>query len=179
MKKLISLLCIVYSLHTAAQNTDYTILPNGVGPYKLGINQSAIEKITGKKIKLKNLLTEEGWQDTVKVKYKNTDLELFLQRSYTDSVRYEIVLNGMKLNSPLYKTKAGVGIGDEKLKVITAYDYHSVSFWPEFEDEEYTRRSKTKAVLYVYFDKEGCSLIFHMLNKKVTAIEISYAEEGG
>lgn len=178
MKKILFLLSLVINLQLAAQNTDYTIQANGIGPYKLGIKQAAIEKITGKKIVLKNLLTDEGWQDTVKVKYKNTDLELFLQKSYVDSGKYDIVLNGLKVNNPLYKTKAGVGIGDDKLKVITAYDYHSVSIWPEYEDEEYTRRSKTKAIMYVYFDKEGCSLVFFLLNKKVTAIEISYAEEG-
>ncbi|MCX6316465.1 MAG: hypothetical protein NTW29_04195 [Bacteroidetes bacterium] len=178
MKKLLLLLLIAVAQQIAAQNTDNTIQANGIGPYKLGMKKAAIEKIWGKKIQLKNLLTEEGWQDTITVKYKNTDLQLYLQKSYADSAQFDIVLDGIKVFSPLFKTKAGVGVGDDKLKVINAYEFNSVSIWPEFEDDEFTRRSKTRAIMYVYFDKEGSSFVFHLLNKKVTAIEIGYAEEG-
>lgn len=178
MKKVLFLLLIAMTSRLAAQNNDYIITPNAIGPFKLGIKKAELEKLTGKKITLKHLLTEEGWEDTVKTKYKNTDLELYLQKRYLESEKYDIVLNGIKVTSPLFKTKAGIGIGDDKIKVINAYEYNSITLWPEFEDEEYTRRSKTKSVISVYFDKEGNSLTFYLLNKKVVAIEVSYAEEG-
>jgi transposase len=178
MKKIVFLLFIAIATTAAAQNNDYLVTPNAIGPLKLGTKKTTLEKIIGKKITLKYLLTEDGWQDTVKTKYKNTDITLYLQRNYVDSAVYDIVLSGMMVNNPLYKTRAGIGIGDDKLKVINAYEFNSISLWPEFEDEEYTRRSKTKSVITVYFDKEGNSLTFYLLNKKITSIEVSYAEEG-
>lgn len=178
MKNIIFFLALVVTTQLAAQNNDYLITPTSVGPFKLGTKKAALEKLIGKKITLKYLLTEDGWQDTVKAKYKNTDIDLYLQKSYVDSAKYDIVLNGIKVTSPLYKTKAGVGIGDDKLKIINTYEYNSISVWPEFEDEEYTRRSKTKSMITVYFDKEGNSLSFYLINKKVVSVEVTYSEEG-
>lgn len=178
MKRILFLLFIAISTQIAAQNNDYLITPNGIGPFKLGIKKAQVEKLLGKKITLKNLLAEDGWQDTIKARYKNTDIELYLQRSYETMDKPDIVLGGIRVYSSLYKTQAGIAVGDDKMKVINTYEFYSVSIWPEFEDEEYTRRSKTKAVVSVYFDKEGNSIAFNLTNKKVTSMEVTYSEEG-
>jgi transposase len=178
MKKILLLLLVAFATRIAAQNNDYLVTPNSVGALKMGMKKAELEKLLGKKIILKNLLDKEGYSDTIKTKYKNIDVALYLERFYIEEEKYDIVLQGIKTSSPLCKTKAGIGIGDDKIKIITAYENNSLYIWPEYEDEEYTRRSKTKSVITVYDDKTGNSIIFYLFNKKVTAVEVTYSQEG-
>lgn len=178
MKNIFLLLLIAVSSQIAAQNSDYLITPKGIGPFSLGIKKAEVEKLLGKKITLKNLLKEDGWQDTIKARYKNTDIDIYLQRSYENTDKPDIILGGVRVYSNVYKTQSGITIGDDKMKVVNTYEYNAVNIWPEYEDDEFTRRSKSKAVISVYFDKEGNSISFNLTNKKVTSIEVTFLEEG-
>lgn len=178
MKKLLLILLIAIGNKIAAQNTDYLITAKGIGSLKIGMKKAEVEKVTGKKITLKNLLDKDGYSDTIKTKYKNIDVLLYLERQYLEEEKYDIVLSGIKTTSPLCKTSTGIGIGDDKIKIINAYENSSIYIWPEFEDDTYTKRSKTKVVISVYNDEDGNTINFSLLNKKVISIEITYAMEG-
>jgi chaperonin GroEL (HSP60 family) len=67
-------------------------------------------------------------------------------------------------------------IGDDKMKVITAYENNLLNIWPEYEDEDYTRRSKTRSVILASSDDSNNTLIFYLNNKKVVAFEVTYYE---
>lgn len=178
MRKIMLLLLLALTTGLAAQNTDYLVTQNGMGLLKLGMKKAELEKVLGKKIQLKNLLEKDGYSDTIKVKYKNIDVLVYLEKSWLADDSYELVLSGIRTSSPLCKTAGGIGIGTDKLKIVNAYENSNVYIWPDYEDETYTRRSKTKSVITIFNDDEANSLTFYLLNKKVVAIEITYGMTG-
>jgi hypothetical protein len=177
MKKILFLLMISVATGAAAQNSDYIISWTGMGALKIGTKKADLEKIIGKKITLKNLIGDEGYSDTIKTKYKNIDVQLYLIRQYNEE-NPDIVLQGIRITSPLCKTKAGIGIGDDKMKIINVYENNTLYIWPDYDDDTFTNRSKTKSVITVSADNIENALTFHLTNKKVVAIEISYSEGG-
>lgn len=178
MRKIMLFLLLALTTGLAAQNTDYLVTPKGIGQLKLGMKKAELEKVLGKKIQLKNLLEKDGYSDTIKAKYKNIDVQVYIEKSWVDEDNYELVLSGIRTSSPLCKTAGGIGIGTDKLRIVNAYENSTVYIWPEYEDDTYTRRSKTKAVISVFSDEEANSLNFYLVNKKVASIEVTYAMEG-
>jgi hypothetical protein len=177
MKKLLLLLSVFFAIGAAAQNNDYLVTWNGIGPLRIGMSKADVEKILGKKLTLKNLLNkDEGYADTLKVKYKNADLQIYFEKQYVDENNYDIVLQGMRTSSPLCKTKIGIGIGDDKMKIINAYEYNTLYLSQEFEDDTYTKRSKTRSMISIYSDDSGNSIVLYLVNKKVVTIEVTYSE---
>lgn len=176
MKKLFFLVLTLMALRSSAQNTDYIVSLNGIGPLKIGATKAVLEKTLGKKIQLKNLLDKEGYSDTIKTKFKSIDIILYFSKQYVDENKEDIVLSGIRSSSPLCKTNAGISIGDDKIKVITRYENDMISLWPDYEDDTYTKRSKTKSVINVSADNNDNTIIFYLLNKKVVAFEVTYYE---
>lgn len=177
MRKIFLLLVIAFATKLSAQNTDYIVSMTGIGPLKIGTKKAELEKILNKKLTLRYLAdNDSGYADTIRTKYKSIDITLYLGKEYVDENKTDIILTGIKTSSPLCKTKAGIGIGDDKMKVINAYETNMLNIWPEFEDENYTRRSKTKSVILVYDDESANTIIFHLNNKKVVAFEVTYYE---
>lgn len=177
MRKILFLLLVCSTFAATAQNNDYLVTAKGIGALKLGMKKAALEKVLNKKITLKYLSDKDsGYADTIKTKYKNADVTLYLGKEYVDENTEVVVLNGILCSSPLCKTKSGIGIGDDKMKIINTYEFNSVNIWPEFEDENYTRRSKTKSVIYVTFDDDENTVVFHLVNKKVVSFEVTYYE---
>ena len=177
MKKIFLLLVIAFATRVNAQSNDYLVTMNGIGALKIGTKQAALEKIIGKKITLKNLLNkEEGYADTIKAKYKNIDVLLYLERQYDSEEKSEIVLQGIKTSSPLCKTQSGIGIGDDKIKIINVYENFTLYLWPDYTDDTYTTRSKTKSVINVSGDDSPNAITFYLTNKKVTSIEVGYSD---
>jgi hypothetical protein len=177
MRKVLLLLFIAITATSFAQNTDYIVSMNGIGSLKIGIKKAAIEKVLGKKIILKYLSDKDsGYADTIKAKYKSIDVNLYLGKQYVDENTQEIVLTGVLSASPLCKTKSGISIGDDKIKIINVYENNSLYVWPDYEDDTYSKRSKTKSVISVSFDDSGNSIVFHLVNKKVVSFEVVYYE---
>ena len=177
MKKIILLLVIAFATKLSAQNTDYIVSMEGIGALKLGLKKAELEKLLNKKITLKYLSDlDSGYADTIKTKYKNMDVILYLGRHYIDEDKSEIVLNGIRTSSPLCKTKTGIAIGDDKMKVVNLYEDYTLSIWKEFEDDTYTRRSKTRSVIFASADDSDYTIIFYLNNKKVVAFEVTYYE---
>ncbi len=177
MRKLVILLLMAFSIKAVAQNNDYIVTMTGMGDLKMNMTIAALEKVLNKKITLKNLLNKEGgYADTIKTKYKNIDVQLYLEDQYIDEKKSEIQLKGIKTSSPLCKTKSGIGIGDDKLKIINAYEDYPVNIYPSYEDDSYTKRSKTKSTITVSNDENSNVITFFLNNKKVIAIELAYNE---
>jgi len=177
MKKLLFFLFTAVTLHAAAQNTDYIVSMTGIGPLKIGLNKEGLEKLLNKPITLKYLLDKEnGYADTIRAKYKSIDVTLYLGKQYLDENKEEIALTGIRSSSPLCKTKAGIGIGDDKIKIINLYENNMLYIWPDFEDDTYTKRSKTKSTINVSNDDSDNTIIFYLVNKKVVAFEVTYYE---
>jgi hypothetical protein len=177
MRKIFSLLLICIATNCLAQNTDYIVSMSGIGALKPGITKAALEKVLGKKIVLKYLSDKDsGYADTIKTKYKNIDVIIYLGRQYVDEDKQDIVMTGVRSSSPLCRTKAGIGIGDDKIKVINVYENNTLFIWPDYEDDSYTKRSKTRSVISVSADDSDNTIIIYLLNKKVVSFEVAYYE---
>lgn len=161
MKKLILILLILFSIKANSQNNEYIVTMDGIGAIKIDMKQDELEKILNKKIPLTNPLdTVSGaWYDSAKIKYKNIDLRLEFQRTYTDENNFYMRITAMQTNSPLCKTKTGIGIGSDKLKIIAAY-------------EDYTLIVTKEAIIVRDIENERM-IIFNMSNKKVVSIEVA------
>jgi len=82
-------------------------------------------------------------------------------------------LTGIRTSSALCKTDFGVGIGADKLNIITAFQTQNICMGPEFEDEAYTAKSKTKYLISITDDNGERKLVFYLQNKKTVAIEVN------
>ena len=179
MKKIIILLFITLTFKASAQSNDYLVTMNGIGLLKIGLQKTELEKILNKKITLRYLSdNDSGFADTIKTKYKNIDVTLYLAKQYSNENKATIFLNGIRTSSPLCKTSSGIKIGDDKIKIITAYENDMLNIWPEYEDENYTRRSKTRSVIQLSYNDNSNTIIFYLNNKKVAGFEVTNFEGG-
>ncbi len=158
----------------SAQNNDCLVDMNGIGALKIGMRQDEIEKLLKQKFVLRNAVdTAVSYNDTAMAKYKNSNVQLFFQRQYTAENTYFMYLIGLKTKSPLCKTGKGIGIGSDKLKIISAYETDYVFMRPEFEDEAFTKKSKTGYIIGMNNDNNDRQIVFYLKNKKVVAIEVN------
>jgi hypothetical protein len=156
------------------ENTGYTISKDGIGELKIGMTQAEVEKLLSQSFNFNAIKDAPGyWQDTVKAKYKEIEVSLYFERQYIDDDSSMMQLAGVETNSPLCKTASGIGIGDEKSTIISAYDDNPVDMGPVFEPVNDTTwlPSKTKYNINVKDDKYDKELIFHLFNKKVASLE--------
>lgn len=174
VNRLIFLIFIAFGFKGIAQNTDYVIDMNGIGALKIGMRQDEIEKMLKQKLILKNALdTAVSFEDSVTAKYKNINVLLFFLRSYTSEKEFSMYLTGIRTSSALCKTGSGVGIGADRLKIITAFQTQNICMGPEFEDEADTAKSKTKYFISITDDKGERKMVFYLRNKKTIAIEVN------
>ena len=145
---------------------------NGIGSLKLNMKVPDVEKIIGKKIVFKNQNENGAYADTIRAKYKNTDIDLYFDREYYDDEKFDMVLSGLQVNNPLFKTSNGIGIGTDKMKIVTTYEMNRLTIVPEYTDDTYTTLSKILSSIWVYSDESENTLVFHLKNKKVASIEL-------
>ena len=156
------------------QNKEYLVSKDGIGELKIGMKQTEVEKLLSQQFNFNSIKDSAGyWQDTVKAKYKEIEVSLYFERQYVDEENSIMQLAGIETSSTLCKTASGIGIGDEKSTIISAYDDNPIYMGPEFEQVNDTTwlPSKTKYNINVKDDKYDKELIFHLLNKKVVALE--------
>ncbi|MBL0130939.1 MAG: hypothetical protein IPP43_07275 [Chitinophagaceae bacterium] len=161
---------------TVAQNNDYLVSMEGIGVIKIGMTQTELENLLNQKFVLRNALDSAvSWQDSVKARYKNMDVTLFFQRSYTAENVYYMYLIGLRTTSPLCKTISGISIGADKLQIITANEDNDIIMGPEYENvnDTTTTRSKTRYLISIKNDTGTRRITFNLNNKKVVAIEVA------
>ena len=170
MKKILPFLFMLLATTTIAQNKDYLLSLDGIGPIKLGMPLVELQKLLQTKIKLKVIDVDSvRLVETIKAKYKGIDVEIDLikRQDY-------VAVNGISTSSPLCKTKAGIGIGSTKLQIIAAYEGYHIDAEPlfEYEGDEKPKKNKTKSTITVKEDTEGYAIVFSLLNNKVVSFEI-------
>lgn len=148
----------------------------GIGDLKLGMTQAEVEKLLSKKLKLSHTNGKENdyLQDTVHVVYKDADADVVFQRQYIDDKKYNVCVYEITSNSPQLKTKSGIGMGDDKYKIISTYEGYTIWIMPEYENN-YTVKSKNKSSVWLHGDN-GNLIIFYLNNNRVTAMSITYEE---
>lgn len=156
------------------ETTAYTISKDGIGELKIGMTKTEVEKLLNQQFQFNAMKDSAGyWQDTVKTKYKEIEVSLYFERQYTDNDNTIMQLAGVETGSPLCKTASGIGIGDEKPAILSAYDDNPIDMGPEFEpaNDSTWLPSKTKYYINVKDDKYDRELIFHLTNKKVSSLQ--------
>ena len=171
MRKTFFLLFLVMTIRSSAQNNDYIISMDGIGAIKLGMSQPELEKLLNKKIPLTNPTdsVSGSWQDSAKINYKGMNLELDFQRNYFAPDTFNMIIIGIRTSSPLCKTKNGIGIGTDKLKIIAAYEDHFLTIEPGFVNYYYTEPSKTKSTVSILDDSRHTMIRFFLFNKKLVS----------
>ncbi len=173
MKKLLPVLFILLTVNVAAQNKDYLISTDGLGAIKLGMSQAELEKLIAKKIPLTNPddTISGAWYDSAKIRYKNIDVEVNFQRRYVTNDSFYMTVRWIGAKSPLCKTASGIGIGSDKLKIISAFNGYYMDIMPVYFNEG-KEKSKTMSTISVREDVEGYTILFNLVNKKVVSFEI-------
>ncbi len=174
MKLLPTLLLVFLATSIYAQNNT-TVTMNGIGDFKLGMTKAEIEKVTGQPVKLVKLLRKEDWErDTLNIVYKDLPYQVILDKDYINEKSSGFIVYEVKSNGPALKTKSGIGIGDDILKIISVYGGYTIQIMPEYENN-YTTKSKTKSTLWLHSD-DGKLIVFYLTNNKVTGFSVMYNE---
>jgi hypothetical protein len=170
MKKFFLFLFILLSTTAVAQNNNYILSLDGIGPLKLGMPLTELENLLKTKITLKVINVDSiVLVETIKTKYKGINVEIDLIKWQDET----IVVNGMSTNSPLCKTSSGIGVGSTKLQIIAAYEGYHIDAKPVFDyDTDKPVKSKTMSTITVKEDEEGYAIIFNLVNNKVVSFEI-------
>jgi hypothetical protein len=164
--------CTSKSNKAEPQNKSYAIGMSGFDSLKLGMSKAELEAMLGTSFKLQHIKVDGGASDTINTKYKGTDIVIYLNEGDDSTIA---TVFGIRSNDPSFKTAEGIGVGTEKAKVIDTYENNTKYIAPEME--EYPVRSKTKSMIAVVDTVETRAMLFHIIDKKVSAVEItSYYE---
>jgi hypothetical protein len=176
MKRLPLLLLLALSFTAGAQNSAPVVTMNGIGDFRIGMKKAEVEKLIGQPLKLVNLIkkAEEWNRDTIDLVYKDVQYQLILDKDYINDKREDIILYEIKTNSPNLKTKSGVGIGDDKFKIVGTYGDYMLQIQPDYE-QDFTVKSKTKSTVWLFGDEDKV-IIFYLTNNKVTGFSVMFNE---
>jgi hypothetical protein len=177
MKRIPILLLFIVSINAFSQNTSSLVSMNGIADIKIGMKKTEVEKLTGQSIQLVNLIKkEDDWsRDTIRITHKDISYEIVLDKDYVNEKSQGYIVYEVRSNSPQLKTKSGIGIGDDKLKIVSIYNDYMIQIMPEYE-KDYTVKSKTKSTVWLYGDESGKVIIFYLTNNKVTGFAVMYNE---
>ena len=160
--------CDTKSNKTEPRKNEYHIGMTGLDSLQLGMNKAELEDMLDTTFDLKHIHVDGGPYDTFSTKYKGVDILIYLYESDDQTIA---TLYGIQSGDSSCKTVAGIGMGTEKAKVIDAYANFKKYIAPEYE--KYPVRSKTKSVVAVMDTVPGRALLFHIINRKVSSIELS------
>lgn len=151
------------------------VTTTGIGEIRLGMTKTDLEKLTGQPVKLVKLLKKEAWErDTVNLVYKNVSYQVIMDRDYINEKSSGFIVYEVRSNSAALKTRSGISIGDDKLKIISTYNDYVIQIMPELE-EDYKTRSKTRSTVWLH-SGDGKLIIFYLTNNKVTGFCVMYDE---
>ncbi|HNP21472.1 MAG TPA: hypothetical protein PKM63_10240 [Panacibacter sp.] len=166
------LLCI--SLHTKSQ-TSVGVTMNGIGNLKIGMKLVDVEKLAGAPLKLNNILKDDWNFDTIATRINGINFKLVFSRDYADEKKYDVTLREVSSSDSSLKTKSGITIGDDKLKIINTYEGYTIWIVPDYEND-YTVRSKTRTTIFLFGDNSGNTILFHLFMNKIESMSVSISE---
>ncbi len=178
MKHIALLFCLSVSFNLFAQTSteNLQVTMTGIGPFKINMKKTDVEKIAGHSIK--TIKDEDGFGDTAVLVYKGVSFTITFYENYIDEKKTETAIYAIKTNSPMVKTKSGIGIGDDKLKIITTYpdfDFNFYFHYIDAEDGSY-KRSKERSTLSLTGQDSPSIIQFYLNNGKVESFEVTIAE---
>lgn len=150
------------------QNINYPISMNSFDSLELGMTKAELEAMMDTTFKLQHIKVDGGPYDTIRTSYKGADVMIYLYESDDKTIA---TVYGIRSSDPSFRTKDGIGVGTEKAKVIDAYENHTKYIAPEYET--YPVRSKIKSLIAVMDTVESRALLFHIINRKVSSVEVS------
>jgi hypothetical protein len=171
MKKLFPFLFMLLATTAVAQNKDYLLSLDGIGPLKLGMPLTELEKELKTKVALKVInIDSVRLTETIAVKYKGIDVAIDLIKWQNET----IVVDGMSASSPLCKTNSGLGIGSTKLQIIASYEGYYIDATPVFvyDADEKRQKDKIKSTVTIKEEEEGYAIVFSLEYNKVVSFAI-------
>jgi hypothetical protein len=155
------------------QPAEYIVSTAGIGPFRLSMSKSAIEKILNAKLKLPKFDANNYDMDTVSVKYKGLDISMTFNLTTTevDTVP-QLRLFEVWSSSPQLITRSGVAIGDDKLKIITTYSQYRLDIIPDYDKVLHPKRS----AIYLYDYSTSNQLIFFLYDNLITGFGVAFNE---
>ncbi|HEU4470141.1 MAG TPA: hypothetical protein VFR58_03580 [Flavisolibacter sp.] len=176
MRTIPTLLLIFLFGTSIAQTNSLTVSMSGIGEIRVGMKKEQLEKLTGKSLKPVNLRKTDDWQrDTVSFVYKDIAYEVMLDRDPLDAENKSFVVYEVKSSGAQLKTRSGIAIGDDKLKIVSTYQDFTMHIAPDYE-QNYTVKSKTRSVVTLYGDESNTVIVFYLTNNKVTGFSVMYNE---
>ena len=177
MKFLSILPLLLLAIGGRSQNTSFTVSMAGISDIRVGMKKAALEKLLNQTLSTPHLLKKDNdyYQDTVQVNYKGIDLEVMFQREYSEKNAFEIVVWEVRSTSPLLKTKSGISIGDDKLKIVSTYNDYTIHIFPQYENNN-TVKSKTRSVVWLFGEESNKVIVFYLTDNKVTGFSVLYSE---
>ncbi len=167
---------LFFCLVASAQAPSYTVSMSGIADIKLGMKKTELEKLINQTLKLPKLSRKDGYErDTVSFAYKGMEATVVFEKQEVNE-KEEIIVWEVKNSAPQLKTRSGISIGDDKLKIISTYEEYLIYIMPEYEGENYTIKSKTKSTVWLHGDESGKVIIFYLTNNKVTGMSVTYDE---
>lgn len=178
MKALLCIFCFFIASSALCQNNIPLVTTAGIGEVKVGMTREALEKLTGQKLVLKHLRSKKDdapYQDTFRISHKDVELEVMMQKSYSEKNPDEVTVYEVKSSNALLKTKSGITIGDDKLKIVSTYNDYTLHLFPYY-DPVTQAKSKTKSTVWLFADSSENVIIFYLENNKVTGFSVMVGE---
>jgi len=169
--KFISVAFILITLQVHGQNIP-AISFNSFGEIKLGMKLSELEKLIHRTITLPNALISDNSrseQFAFHINYQGIDEEITVKHESAEKSSI-LIINEIKSNSTHLKSISGIGIGDDKFKVIYTYRDNMLRIVPEYDEKDYKTRIKGKSLIEVFSSNNDNIIIFYLTDEKVTGM---------
>lgn len=179
MKYFFLVLAVAFSTTIFSQtSTDHQVSLSGIGAIRIDMSKAAVEKLINKKITLTAPKKEDYVIDTVKITYSNIELEVAFYNKYISEDKYEIAVYSVSGSSSLLKTKSSVGVGDDKIKIITTYDTYHLDVSPLYNTDEKGnyKPDKTRSTITLFGDTQPNVIIFNLESNKLISFTVSMYE---
>jgi hypothetical protein len=176
----------------AADNDSVTVSAEGIGDFKIGMNIQSVEKLLNRKLTNVPPPKDQGNgygdardtvrgidPDTLSFNYRNVDYQRMFSKGWQEDSTYAVTISRVISRSRLLKTPAGIGIGDDKSKIISAYDNKNIQF--DRVLDAYTpgpRPWKGKSIITVTPGYSGNIVVFYMVHDKVDGMRVDARVEG-
>lgn len=181
MKLILTLLICFITVAGYGQTpaNDYVVTLNGIGPFKLDMKKSEVEKILNQAIQTPHSSKKDDYDnDTVTLKYKEVDITFVFYKKSIDQTKTEISIYSISGKSPLFKTKSGVAPGDDKLKIISTYNDYNMNIYRAYDKNEkgdYVP-SKTKWIILLMGENNPGTIEFKLDNNKLIEFTVGIYE---
>ena len=166
---------LLFFLFNALQGYGQTAAPvvtmSGIGEIRVGMKRGVLEKLIGRTVPVKNLIRKEWAYDSVQFTFKEIAYLVVLDKSREENST-EYIVREVRSSTLSLKTKSGVAIGDDRLKIVSTYPDYMIHLMPEYEND-YTVKSKTRSTALLFADGETV-IIFYMTEGRITAFSVAY-----